>query len=726
MAPEPYTPRWVPVETPQEPFSWVFFVVARIAGRHRPVAVVTSMGYYLDDPTLQGYPLTVACHRIVTIFSDRANRLAIRAELGLANIFYAEDGGKVRHLEPIELPELSRIAGGIENFSLRRRPWDCGRVSEFPFITTCLLQGVAFDAKDGGFFPVRPEPLGTVYHDSSKEWGMVVVDITDLDTVRYGIVGFSSARMVFKSYEGPLRSMGGILLDRTIFRLMDEERPRRAMLAAEFMTRWDRDYLSIEHNPDSEALMSKLLAPIPLIDVDAMDLVWPPDPPNDAVVVQQPSEDPDGSITKLVESTLGADDFDLSAFDLVRTLPDFQEILRRNVAKRSAQLGKTQSSGKLIRLAFTDKEHLGLETLPAVSVEAIGEALDVSGMSNLTSISLCIDNIIGTPARLVDTLTRAEMFRELVFLQSPTHPSDALGVQLFEELSARPQILRRAKVVLSAAYSAALSRKTWPPAIPRSMVIDKKNFIQTAPLDVFPVQQMFVRQRDVDSSVKFSHFYVHIGDAFLKPNRFAYGFLLWLRNFVDGWGLVDIEKRFFGFTSAPSSLAQDAVTAAEISPILTENVAVISKANGYMGCSARVHDLVPDGWTVMVLEEELARPHHGSFIIRYGFVRPRQQPIAIDATLLAAPRPEDLEVIGLEEFLAITAPGVNSAVIENHLKSVENGVAAAPYQETLPPGIETLLVLTPEKAADMLPGFLADAKVVNEQFRVATERTSEE
>ena len=103
MSSTPFAPHWKPVGSPADPYSWVFFVVAQIAGRHRPVAVVSSLGDNSQDETLQGIPLTTACQRIVTIFADRSNHLAIRAELALATGYYLKDGKQEYFHEPVEL-----------------------------------------------------------------------------------------------------------------------------------------------------------------------------------------------------------------------------------------------------------------------------------------------------------------------------------------------------------------------------------------------------------------------------------------------------------------------------------------------------------------------------------------------------------------------------------------------------------------------------------------------
>ncbi len=110
MTSTPFTPYWKHLgQQPVDPYSWVFFVVAQIAGRHRPVAVVSSLGdSSSEELTLQGYPLTAACQRVVTIFSDPTNHRAIRAELALAADYYMRDGDREYRPNPVELPELSR------------------------------------------------------------------------------------------------------------------------------------------------------------------------------------------------------------------------------------------------------------------------------------------------------------------------------------------------------------------------------------------------------------------------------------------------------------------------------------------------------------------------------------------------------------------------------------------------------------------------------------------
>src|ERR1700709_2040510 len=101
-----FTPYWRQVGASVNPYSFVFFVVAQIAGRRRPIAVVSSRARADLDGSLQGSPLIAACQRIITIPAERKNPPAIKAELALAAGYYMRNGGLNEYRpEPVELPE---------------------------------------------------------------------------------------------------------------------------------------------------------------------------------------------------------------------------------------------------------------------------------------------------------------------------------------------------------------------------------------------------------------------------------------------------------------------------------------------------------------------------------------------------------------------------------------------------------------------------------------------
>lgn len=737
----PFTPYWMQVGPSEDPFSWVFFAVARVAGRHRPVAVVSSLGDNLATESLQGGPLVAACQRVAAIFSHPANAPAVRAELALADGFYARGDSQVQQRPaPAELPELDRRA---HEPARRRRGWDrrsdAVGLPPFPFVASCLLQGVGFDARAGITRAARPEPLDTVYRDTSIEWGMVVVDITEPAAVRYGIVGFPVAAARFVGAPAAERYTMGALgpgaAESGELHVMDEVRPRQAMSAASYMARF-------EHEAPADPDTLEQLSRVPLVGADAMALVWPPTPgPDDAGVVpslaglsigSDESLDDQAAGEQLVQSTFDLHDFDVSILDEARAAPDFQHRLQRTLVRHATRLGSTPSAGKLIRLAFADRDHLSLERLSALSVGAVSAVLGVAGMGPIASISLCVDRIAGTPAQLAAALAACDTLRALYLLESPDRENDAASVQVFEELAARSEVLRRARVVLAGAHAAALRKNVWLPTVPRA----PPGAAQVAPLDVYPVQQMLVQQqhgtgRPVDRSL------VYLGDALLKPERLATGLLLYLHSLLPSDGTVgDGEGRngLFSFSSCPESLAAaaaDALAAPEISPIPAESFAVPFRSSSAPGGALwpRMRDLVPGGWTVLVSLEVHWDRRSPSHRIRYAFVRARHGRIAVDPPPSPpTPQPpdaDDLEVVGLVRFLAVTAPEVNPAVVESCLRGLADELAGAPIGGVLPRGVDPLSVISQPEAADMLRGFLDESRCVNRRLRLAMEEDPE-
>lgn len=736
---------------PAGPNSWVFFVVAEIAGRHRSVAVVSSMGDNDPSDSLQGYPLTACCRRIITIFADPTNHIAIRAELALAASFYTEHGSNSDYGgTSVELPELNRRR---DLMSIRERQWDRTHVPEFPFIATCLVHGVGFDPHTRRTAPILLEPLGTVYRDDSVEWGMVVIDITHLETVRYGIVGFTVDMAKFiPSLEAERRtafsSMGalgpGAFEEGDDLRVVEDPRPRRALSAAEYMTKFGYKAPLYE----SGIVTRAMLAQIPLVDVNAMSVVWPlPSTDNRTLLtLSDPFISPPNSertqqsqlTTQLIQRVIDLNHINESVLTEVRSIPNFKGLLRHHLIRHHsdglARSPSTQCIGQLVRLAFTHNNHLSLEQLKHFSTDLILVAwnvldrIDNDSNNKLTSVSLCVDSVQGTPAELADIISQLDTLREIYLLQNPTQECDNLSIRLLEELAARPPVLSRAKVILAGAYSSALRKRLWLPTATSS---SNPIAIQSALLAVFPIQHILVRHgRDLPQSSPDRYIYhsVSLYDGLLKPQQFASGFLLYLSTLLPD-DYFNPKAQVFSFSSCPASLAADPSSAAEVSPILAENFALPDSFPDDTACSPLVRDLVPQGWTVVVSQEIYQLPRgmlqqqEHPYYIRYAFVRPLQHPIAVDHP--PPPErlgPEDLEVVGLKEFLAITSPEVDPAIIDRRLAEVQQQLAT--WWGNLS-NVKPLSVLTQTEAVEILLDSLAEARRRKKRLRELMAEDSE-
>lgn len=124
--------------------------------------------------------------------------------------------------------------------------------------------------------PTRPEPLETVWRgDTDIEWGMVVLDITNLSStsadtlmMRYGIVGFKVGMAKFiASREANFIPPRGASFEgeHGPLRVIEEVRPRRAMSAAEYMAKFKYEDLVNEYTMSHYNSNMDYLAPIPLV-----------------------------------------------------------------------------------------------------------------------------------------------------------------------------------------------------------------------------------------------------------------------------------------------------------------------------------------------------------------------------------------------------------------------------------------------------------------------------
>ena len=243
-----FTPHWVehPLQGPEGPASWVFYVISQIDGQQRPLAVVIRQAITIAnfEPS-RGEDITPSCLRTLKIFSDPANRVAIESEVDIATDFYRESDNL--SLPTAELPDFMKFTRSYGIHS----DWN---MPEFPFVSTCLLLGVGLPPS---MSMSRSGPLGTVYRDKDIRHGLVVVDITDLDNIRFGIIAFTVRLMVWDeghewNLEGPIG---------TPVPTLENDRPRRPLSAAQYIAKFRYD-----SSPEVSELEK-----IPPIDVSVMD-----------------------------------------------------------------------------------------------------------------------------------------------------------------------------------------------------------------------------------------------------------------------------------------------------------------------------------------------------------------------------------------------------------------------------------------------------------------------
>ena len=200
------------------PRSFLFYIVADIGlsesgDNHRPLAVAYRQGHGLSPgrydtrAELRVNHVLEDCARLASILSDPTNRAALEAEIALARSWYQErlqHPAPHRSVVPDEVqPAFSNERDRDTRTGIPDRPeleWS-GGIREFPFTSTCLR--LALNANRTYFTrpsDVQEQSLDIVFHLDKVEYGAVVFDVTDLDSVGYGILS-SSVIYSFEDYD---------------------------------------------------------------------------------------------------------------------------------------------------------------------------------------------------------------------------------------------------------------------------------------------------------------------------------------------------------------------------------------------------------------------------------------------------------------------------------------------------------------------------------------------
>lgn len=175
--------------------SFLFYVVANVgpAGSTRPLAVAYRQGNDVSpSPRSRLENLVTDIMSLLKVLSSSVNRAQIEAERARATDWYRQQDTDGE--ERVPLPDSPQPP-----FRTWKDEWkpiwqpelpqsDVPR--EFPVTSTCLVSGLLEGNKSTRNADVQLQPPSTPFHADCLEYGMVVIDISDLDHVKYGIVSF--------------------------------------------------------------------------------------------------------------------------------------------------------------------------------------------------------------------------------------------------------------------------------------------------------------------------------------------------------------------------------------------------------------------------------------------------------------------------------------------------------------------------------------------------------
>lgn len=307
------------------------YVIAKIGHRYRPLAAVYNQWLY-GEGTLR------RCRHLLQVFPAQANRVPIAQELRAAR----EKGDDFWASKDIKQP--------------------------FPFIATCLTVGSSFDPEDGYQRRVHPMAFNTLPKDVHNDDGITVIDISNLDCLRY-------------CFTFPKTQRDG-------FGYTDLKEPLRA---SKYLSRYVKSREMKKLDPDTRLRYDELVKQLEsheLVDAFALQETWSTLAPSDEDATsplrsEEVNEEQlgqlslrDSAIDQTIASIVKDGDLDPSTIAEAQKLSDFTPRLR-NKLKSLAEAGELPSSPAMARIleaAFADEVTVDLSPFRTLAAEQIVEA----------------------------------------------------------------------------------------------------------------------------------------------------------------------------------------------------------------------------------------------------------------------------------------------------------------------------------------------------------------
>ncbi|KAI1657481.1 hypothetical protein F4813DRAFT_389659 [Daldinia decipiens] len=521
---------------------------------------------------------------------------------------------------------------------------------QFPFIVECLLLGVCHH-RSNDLYRQNTKPLVFIDSIYKPEWrpgNTIVFDITNLDDLRGGII------------------LPGVMTTQ----------PYHLFSAFDFV----KEFGYIDTIGDIRTL--EHLKPIDPLVVNFTQIS------NNAIPITH-IMDPLGSVlnqfvTALIERTVFVYVFDECILGILRGLPNLKDLLQRHLYL-SGSLGRTRSAGQFIGLAFAEETHVDLVRFRGISVEALGFAFETGDMSNTRSLALCVDSVRGLGiARMdaeliINAVSKLPSLRHLYCFLEPGRDNCTLSRELYKLVMNRSDLLQRMEVTFNGSFSLSLREMPWVGSPYPGHLASACH----PPSGVVPIQHMFMRRcRPAEpsriSNIDWTTSY-YLAHGLLRPEAFAAKFLRYL------W---QPPGRLAAFSAGPPSLTD--MSRIEIRPLL--------EWNSLQGISQ-------GAWVLLLSIEGKSQVQ----AVKYALVRMNGNSYKKFTAYGASVTPSEIDVVGLKEFLAISAPAVDPALVDRSLAETTKHMASWVNEADQSPGLERLSVMDLYEAVSMLNGCLESA-----------------
>ncbi|CAH0050697.1 unnamed protein product, partial [Clonostachys solani] len=601
------------------------FVIAEVDGKYQPVAA-------LNHPDLSGMRAAAQCHRLLQIFSHPSNRLALEAELFSAKTFF-----KGRIAPDPKHPTTSEFT----------------QLSPFAFISTCLTVGSLHRTDGHPPAAIHQLPFDLHFDYCLNGGGIIVIDITDLDKIKYCFAFISRLRsrpLSAKQYLGTFYSEDDKFL----------QEPRSVTITTG-LTRW---------------------AVIDVFSLVAQTTVTGP-----RGLVEQAVD----KMMKALQSSSNVADLDTIKQEMLH-FPGLKKIVKDWFSQNPHLVDGSPTTLSLVSLVYEGEQILNWGCFPILDVSSLETLLQTPGFQNVHTISLATPRTsLFYPKPLWPVLSTLPNLKTVCFLD-PLSVNGFVTCQPFVELAQSDLNIRLDKLTITAPFYHSIHEENWisddtsPPLLTPS----------------FPVAQLLVHHDRSKIHDLAQYEYFSLGDALLSPVRLLTGLFQYMsimRSLLFVTGGTTALNVSACFAASSSSLTSTEF--GEIGPLPAQIYKYgleAARKVSHRGQFSAMRDLQPGQWTVLLRQIRSSR-------FQYAFVRARKMIRIKEATWGRKPiEPDMIEVFTVEDFLGETAPDVDVGGMQNL------------YSQLLPEGFDTSTVLTlldPQEACILLDEFIDKTKEVD-------------
>jgi hypothetical protein len=389
----------------------------------------------------------------------------------------------------------------------------------------------------------------------------------------------------------------------------------------------------------------------------------------------------DQAMAVLVQTFLSSTELDQSLLDTAMQIPNFKSSLKRHLVTVKQLLPEAPTTPALLRAAYAGDDFLDWSPFTGLAPATITAALSGPELQGARGLSLCADWTNVLAPDLAQAICTLPSLCDLYLMELPNRTADGPIGEFYTALMAHPRH-PRGKVLLCGAGSCALRHERW--------LTDERALLPlTAPNPVLQLAVVFDRNATYPAitwlgSSKYSWVNCFfLGDGFLTPVHVVNGFTNFIAHALghgDGQLLSSGSAVIFSSRAAPTLGDPSAL---EIRVPSAESFA-IAAWDEYRG--SRLRDLLADTWTAVLhigFPEGYQDGDEGCPLAQCSFVRPRHVTIRTDPTNPRLFRPEDLDVLSLEEFVRVAVPDFNnqSAIsLDRRLRWYAQFVHFAPSQ----------------------------------------------